>query len=237
MPWGWNRKKNVLFIYQSLPVLPSPSSFPCWGLSSNTCTRTHTCPWRGGGQPLAVGCCMVEQACFFLLLTARHAVARWVGPQKKTGWDVELSEEANEERGRDGGEPFEGERGQRASEGAKGRREDDLSGLFRRLTRVMWQRWFACLCVTCGSMRNTSVSPSREWDMKYWYVYKMCQIWSVCYRLDRVNLCVTDSSAWTWSPGESSAWWTQRRSASQSFTDWWVVLQPSTTHLTPLCDS
>ena len=40
MPWGWNRKKKNFFsfIYQSLPVLHSPS-IPCCGLSS---THTHT---------------------------------------------------------------------------------------------------------------------------------------------------------------------------------------------------
>lgn len=74
------KKLSLLYTspYQSFPLL---RRFPAVG-SPQTHTRTHTCPWRGGGQPLAVGCCMVEQACFFLLLTARHAVACSVGPQK-----------------------------------------------------------------------------------------------------------------------------------------------------------
>ena len=85
MPWGWNRKKkkafSLLYIspYQSFTLL----LFPAVGSPQHT--QTHTRPWRGGGQSLAVGCCMVEQACFFLLLTGRHTVARHCWPTEKQG--------------------------------------------------------------------------------------------------------------------------------------------------------
>lgn len=84
MPWGWNRKKTFSFIYKSLPVLPSPSSFPCCGLSSNAHTDTHMSLARRG---TAARCQLLYgRAGLFLLIAdseARCGVPCW--PTEKQG--------------------------------------------------------------------------------------------------------------------------------------------------------
>lgn len=113
MPWGWNRKKNFLFYIQ---VLTSPPlSFVVsllWALLKRTHGHTHVPGEEGDSRSLSAAVWSsrpVSSYCW-----QRGTLWRAVLAHRKAGWDVELSEEANEERGRDGGEPFEGERGQRA---------------------------------------------------------------------------------------------------------------------------
>ena len=110
MPWGWNRKKktfSLLYIspYQSFTLL----LFPAVGSPQHTHTHpdTHTSlarRWTVARCRLLYG-----WAGLFLLIADREAhCGAPLLAHRKAGWGVELSEEANEERGRDGGEPFEG---------------------------------------------------------------------------------------------------------------------------------
>lgn len=81
---GEIEKKTFSFIYKSLPVLPSPSSFPCCGLSSNAHTDTHMSLARRG---TAARCRLLYgRAGLFLLIAdseARCGVPCW--PTEKQG--------------------------------------------------------------------------------------------------------------------------------------------------------